>query len=317
MEDGTALQKQPEEQEEIKFGGMLPGDAMDEDTTEDSAADDSQPEASTSTAAAAAPPPASVPSPAAPARIITLTSTSPDGLRTRTFHAKYYKPVLTDAPLKAAMDLPESYFSPTPSELQTAFAGQVKKREQLVDGPLLTRKLREKEEMEKSRERAGRWPQTRIRIRFNDRSQLEGVFPSTDKLIHIYEFVKLALAPEHQSKPFILYQTPPRQEYIKGDSKYKGKSLIDLQLTPSSVFYIKFSSPSDEALNQLPTPPLLPALLDAAADFPLPPPFDPTASNPPTPPTGEPKSKSQKLGFGGSAGKVTPSWLKIGKTGKK
>lgn len=35
--------------------------------------------------------------------------------------------------------------------------------------------------------------QTRIRIRFADRSQLEGVFPSTDKLIHLYEFVRLAL----------------------------------------------------------------------------------------------------------------------------
>lgn len=42
-------------------------------------------------------------------------------------------------------------------------------------------------------------------------------------------------------------QTPPRQEFAKTDAKLKGKSLMDLQLTPSSVFYIKFS---DESLNR-------------------------------------------------------------------
>jgi hypothetical protein len=59
-------------------------------------------------------------------------------------------------------------------------------------------------ELDEWRALTGSAEQTRIRVRFNDRSQLEGVFPSTDKLIHIYEFVKLALAPEHQSKPFVL-----------------------------------------------------------------------------------------------------------------
>lgn len=119
-----------------------------------------QPEASTSTAPVAAPTPA--PAPPTEAQIITLTSTSSDGLRTRSFLAKYWKPVTHDAPLRAALDLPESYFAPTPSELQTAFAGQVKKREQLVDAPLLTRKLREKEEAERSRVKAGRWPQVSL-----------------------------------------------------------------------------------------------------------------------------------------------------------
>lgn len=106
------------------------------------------------------PPPApSTSTPAPEPAIITLTSTSSDGLRSRDFHCKYFKPVLHDAPLRAALDLPESYFSPTASELQSAFAGQVKKREGLVDAPLLTRKLREKEEQEKLRTKANRWPQ--------------------------------------------------------------------------------------------------------------------------------------------------------------
>lgn len=61
-------------------------------------------------------------------------------------------------------------------------------------------------------------------------------------------------------------------------------------------------------------PPLLPALLAAAADLPLPPAFDPTAPTPPAA-TADNKGKStkgQKLGFGGSSGKVTPAWMKLG-----
>jgi hypothetical protein len=43
MSDDTAAAKEVQQPEEIKFGGMLPGDAtMDEDITEDSAAEDSQ-----------------------------------------------------------------------------------------------------------------------------------------------------------------------------------------------------------------------------------------------------------------------------------
>lgn len=57
------------------------------------------------------------------------------------------------------------------------------------------------------------------------------------------------------------------------------------------------------------SPPLIPALLSAISSLPLPPPFDPTAT---IEPVAEPKSKSQKLGFGGSAGKVTPAWMKLG-----
>ena len=41
-------------------------------------------------------------------------------------------------------------------------------------------------------------------------------------------------------------QTPPRREFALNDAKLKGKSLFDLQLTPSSVFYIRFLT---EALN--------------------------------------------------------------------
>ncbi|CEQ42745.1 SPOSA6832_04590, partial [Sporobolomyces salmonicolor] len=199
-----------------------------------------------------------------------LTSTSPtDPSKSRTFHARYFLPSSSSSAhassSRSFLDLPESYFNPTAVELQQAFAGQVKRREELTDRPLLTQKLRDRQEAEKSRAKAARWPQvrsvslalevkadlngdgqTRIRIRFADRSQLEGVFPSTDKLVHLYEFVRLSLSDEARSVHFLLYQSPPRTEYTKGDAKWKGKSLIELDFTPSSALYIKFE---DDRLN--------------------------------------------------------------------
>ncbi|SCV74684.1 BQ2448_7713 [Microbotryum intermedium] len=245
-------------------------------------------------------------------KIVPLLSVSADGSKTRLFHAKYFLPVDSDPSTSRMLDLPESYFAPTAVELQTAFAGQVKKREDLLERPLMTQKLRDREEALKSREKGSRWPQTRIRVRFADRSQLEGVFPSTDKMVAIYEFVKLALAKEIRQTSFLLYQTPPRREFPKGDVNSRGKSLMDLELTPSSVFYIKFLE-RDE-LNTMKPPPLRPELIGTAVKFPLPPPFDPAAK-----PASEARSKKtstgQKLGFGGSSGKVTPSWMMLGKSG--
>lgn len=96
-----------------------------------------------------------------PAQVVTIVSTSPTG-KTRDWHAKYWKPVLSDGPSRAlAMDLPESYFQPTASELQGAFAGMERKRANLVDAPMLTKALRDKETDSKLREKANRWPQVR------------------------------------------------------------------------------------------------------------------------------------------------------------
>ncbi|KAK4048646.1 hypothetical protein OIV83_004616 [Microbotryomycetes sp. JL201] len=228
---------------QIKFKGRLPGDAMSDEHEQDAEASLAQQAPVPSTSSA---PPTTSARATGEQPIVTLKSVSSDGQRSREFHAKYFRPVLHDQPLREMLDLPESYFQPTASELQQAFAGQVRKREQLTDAPLLTSKLREREEATSHREKARRWPHTRIRIKFADRSQLEGVFPSTDKLVHVYEFVRLAVDERHRDHPFVLYQSPPRREFVRGAPEFKGKSLMDLQLTPSSVFYIKFS---EDALN--------------------------------------------------------------------
>jgi hypothetical protein len=55
-------------------------------------------------------------------------------------------------------DLPDSYFQPTAGEAQKAFAGQTRAREKLVDGPLLTRKLREQEATAEAAKKKQKFP---------------------------------------------------------------------------------------------------------------------------------------------------------------
>ncbi|GAA6024497.1 hypothetical protein JCM11491_004836 [Sporobolomyces phaffii] len=242
----------------------------------------------------------------------TLVSVHPtDPAKQRAFPSRYFVAPAADYPPSSRfLDLPESYFSPTAVELQQAFAGQVKKREGLVDKPLLTQKLRDRQDAQKSTQTARRWPQTRVRIRFSDRSQLEGIFPSTDKLVHVYEFVKLALDEPRRETSFLLYQSPPRTEYTKGNPAFRGKSLIDLEFTPSTVLYIKFLD--DDTLNSSSIrPPLRPELLAIAAQLPPPPSFDPNTAEPSQ--AGKaPLSSTKNNGMGGDRGKVVPSWLKLG-----
>lgn len=68
-------------------------------------------------------------------------------------------------------------------------------------------------------------------------------------------------------------------------------------------------------------PPLIPELLNAAADFPIPPPFDPTTamvSDKDDKKVGTSgNSGGNKLGFGGSSGKVVPNWMKKAKSGSR
>ncbi|GAA5842876.1 hypothetical protein JCM9279_004016 [Rhodotorula babjevae] len=314
----------------------LPGDALDSPTPSPSPSPPPpppQPVASTSTAAAPEP---------GPARTITLTSVHPtDPSKQRPFAYRYYAPSSSalDSATRSFLDLPESYFQPLPSEIHTAHASSVKRREDLVDRPLLTQKLRDQNQRDHDRDKARRWPHTRIRIRWADRSLLEGVLPSTDKVVHLYEFVRIALKPEARDVPFVLYQTPPRTEYRRGAPHLKGKTLIDLDFTPSSAFYIKFEGPSPlvDALNDAQNaPPLVAELLDALAELPAPPTFDPRDEGKEgegqgkgkAGETDEERKKREKedklrrlLGGGGGAGKgrggVTPSWMKVGKDAHK
>ncbi|GAA6020124.1 hypothetical protein JCM8202_005000 [Rhodotorula sphaerocarpa] len=294
--------------EPVSMTSRLPGDAQGEPSSSSSPPPPNARAAFTSSSTAT---PQAAPAARREARTVVLTSVSAtDPSKRRDFEARYFhassaSDSASSSSARAFLDLPESYFQPTPSELQRAHAQAISHREQLVDRPLLTAKLRERTEAERNRAKAARWPQTRIRVRFADRSVVEGVFPSTDKLIHLYEFVRLALDPRVRSVPFVLYQSPPRTEYRKGDPAWRGKSLMDLQFTPSTSLYIKFEPPAEaiegvdfDALNAVTPgeewrPPLTEELLAAGGDLPLPPSFDPREQQKPetdAPPVASPAS---------------------------
>lgn len=58
-------------------------------------------------------------------------------------------------------------------------------------------------------------PQTTIRVKFSDRSQLEKTFQSTDKIKSVYAFVRNSLREDVQSIKFVLCAFPHRYNYIR------------------------------------------------------------------------------------------------------
>ncbi|KAJ3572551.1 hypothetical protein NP233_g3001 [Leucocoprinus birnbaumii] len=215
---------------------------------------------------------------------------------------KVYKP--TDTVTRLLPPLPDEYFEPTTSDLKAAQATLSARTHAMTDAPLQLRAAREATEKAKR----DRWPFTRIRVRFPDRTQLERVFPSTEKIRSVYAFVRELLRDDVKPIKFILYQSPPKRDLKVSDPKVKGLSLAELQLAPASVLLLRFE---DETLNHVTvTAPLLPEVLAQAIDLPLP--SDPDRSTNQSPPTtGQPSGVSKLLANGE---KKIPKWLsKLGK----
>ncbi|KAJ7109027.1 hypothetical protein C8R43DRAFT_1139706 [Mycena crocata] len=220
---------------------------------------------------------------------------------------KVYRPSTSAAP---PPPLPDEYFTPTASDLKLAQSGLAARTQALVDAPLQLRAVRDAAEKAK---RIERWPNTTIRIRFTDRTQLEKVFPSTSKIRAVYAFVRGVLREDVQPVKFVLYQ-PPKRDLKVSDPSVRDLSLSELSLAPSSVLLLRFEDPAHEetarGLNGSTTPaPLAPAVLAQAVDLPAPP-ADATSSS---------TSGAGASGSAGGGGKVAgaiekkiPKWLKMG-----
>jgi len=150
-----------------------------------------------------------------------------------------------------------------------------------------------------------RWPNTTIRVKFPDRTQLEKVFPSTDKIRSVYAFVRSSLRDDVKPIKFILYQTPPKRDLKVSDPNVRDLTLVQLQLAPSSILMLRFE---DERLNSTQMPaPILPLMLEQAIDLPAPPRFDAEPQNPPSGSTSStPTSNAQPTE------RKIPKWLKAG-----
>lgn len=130
---------------------------------------------------------------------------------------------------------------PTPEELKTAFRSTILQRNG-PDAPLLTRALRERQEaqlgLHSSRHRT--WDNVRIRIRFSDRTMIERSFKETDTMDQVYSFLDESLDDAVKGKGVVIYTSPPKVEYKKGDTKVKGKTLRELGLIPSAVVSLRW-----------------------------------------------------------------------------
>lgn len=160
-------------------------------------------------------------------------------------------------------EVPAVYFEATPVDIKAAQSSLHARTEALVNAPLKTKEMREAAEKAK----AEKYPTATIRVKFSDRTQLERVFPSAHKIKSVYAFVRSLLHEDVKAIKFVLYQTPPPRELKVSDPKVRDLSLLQLQLVPTAVLYVKFL---DEALNHNDVQaPLLPFVLAAAIDPPL------------------------------------------------
>jgi len=210
---------------------------------------------------------------------------------------KVYKPPASSGgpPLG---ELPESYFTPTPADLKAAQATLTARTQALVNAPLQLRATREA--LDKTKR--DRWPNTTIRIRFSDRTQLEKTFPSTDKIRSVYAFVRSSLRDDVKPVKFILYQSPPKRDLKVSDPKVRDLTLAELQLAPSSVLLLRFE---DETLNRGDAlAPLLPTIAAQATELPNPPMPESTVM--------APKPEGSGSSSTSSGQKKIPKWFKAG-----
>jgi tether containing UBX domain for GLUT4 len=145
--------------------------------------------------------------------------------------------------------------------------------------------------------------QCTIRIRFHNQMQLEKSFPSTSKIKAVYAFVRECLNDDTKPIKFVLCELdssraqspiltyrgadqPPARELKVSDATVRDKTLIELELAPSSVLLLRFLSSElngEQSIMQhhgfrteVPhtqdretLPPLQPSILGAAEDFPV------------------------------------------------
>ncbi|KAF9243563.1 hypothetical protein BU15DRAFT_43092 [Melanogaster broomeanus] len=230
-----------------------------------------------------------------PSGVVTASTAAPSDF-------KVYKPPESSGGPSLG-ELPESYFTPTPADLKVAQATLTARTQALVNAPLQLRATREA--LEKTKR--DRWPNTTIRIRFSDRTQLEKIFPSTDKIRSVYAFVRSSLRDDVKPIKFILYQSPPKRDLKVSDPGVRDLTLAELQLAPSSVLLLRFE---DETLNSSDVPaPLLSTIAAQATELHNPPILESTVMTPKPEGAGSPSTRPEQ--------KKIPKWFKSGLSKQK
>ncbi|KAL7748360.1 hypothetical protein RI367_006321 [Sorochytrium milnesiophthora] len=166
-----------------------------------------------------------------------------------------------DSTLSNKIDLPESFFQLSSTELKAIVASQRNRRAADENAPLRTSAMRARDEEERRRKQ----PKTLIRVRFPDRFQLQLVFYSHEKLQHVHDAIQSQLHPNYTARAFFLYTTPPIHRLSD-----LAQTLWDAKLTPASVVHFAFhaAAAGEEDGDVPPTPALLhPDVLMKAEDL--------------------------------------------------
>lgn len=211
---------------------------------------------------------------------------------------KVYKPSSGSSSLLA--NLPDVDLTPTAADIKAAQATLTARTQALVNAPLQLRAAREAE----IKAKRDRWPETLIRIKFMDGTQLERSFPSTNKIRSVYAFVRGCLREDVQPIKFILYQ-PPKRDLKVSDPTVRDLTLAELQLAPSSILLLRFE---DDQLNHAAvSAPLATTILSQAVELPRPKPVESVE-----PAGAKPSSNTTPTSSKSEPSKKIPKWLKIG-----
>jgi hypothetical protein len=132
--------------------------------------------------------------------------------------------------LTDVVDLPDSFFELTSSELQYILHVQKQKRVQEEAKGLVTSAMRITQEQLQAKKH----PKTLLRIRFPDRWQVEATFLSQQSLADVYAFVRSCL---RQPGPFRLFVAPPHKDL----SDTNDVTIYAVGLSPASVVHFIYS----------------------------------------------------------------------------
>jgi len=128
-----------------------------------------------------------------------------------------------------SIDIPDDFYEITTADLRlnAAIQKQKKKEQELVHGNLRTKEMRERDRIKK----LSKYKKCFIRIRFPDRTELQGTFLPLELMNSVYQFVRVCL--KDNSGDFHLYMIPPKT-ILKEDNT---KNLRDLGFLPACLLY--------------------------------------------------------------------------------
>lgn len=83
--------------------------------------------------------------------------------------------------------------------------------------------------------------QVRIRVRFADRSQVEKTFPHSATINDVYAFVDAAIDPAAGAGDYVLFQTPPKRDFVRAHPDLRTTTLVQLGFAPAAMLSIRWT----------------------------------------------------------------------------